>query len=171
MFQNFPVVLRQASPPSHFNRIKNDMKSFYFSSFHTQKSSFFQVLPSEEEGSMFLISQSPIYFKMSNCDFVFSFDKQFSLPRNIFISPVLKQGGREDIYSVKIVIPTSYFSSFSFHFPLPPFPLPLPSLISLSLLSKQTREHSAPTSAFLITQPLLNSMNFYFSPYSTETAL
>ena len=138
------------------------MKSFYFSSFHTQKS-FFHVLPSEEEGSMFLISYSPIYFKMSNCDLVLSSDKQFSLPRNIFISPVLKQGGREDISLVKIVTPASYFSSFSFHFPLSPFSLPPPSLISLSLSAVQANQ-GAFCSYFL-------TLNFYFSPYSTETAL
>lgn len=84
------------------------------------------VLQSEKEGSIFLISYNPIYFKILNCDFVFPSDIVL-FSRNIFISPVL--AGVVGSSSIIIVIPVSYFS---FHLVLPPSPHFLPFLVSLS---------------------------------------
>lgn len=146
------------------------MKSFYFSSFpHSEIFPFMYFHLRKKD----LCSWFHTVLSTSRCLIVTSFSLLInsSLYLEIFLFLLcLEMGWEEDISLVKIVIPASYFSSFSFHFPSPFFYLSLPSSLSLSLC-KQTREHSAPTSAILITWPLLDFMNFDFSPYSTETAV
>lgn len=99
---------------------------------------------------------------------LFSLLIYFSLPRNIFISLVLKG---EKTFSSVIIIPVS---CFSFHL-FPPCPSSLSSTVSLpSPLSAAQPNQGTFCSYqchFLITYPLLNPVKFGFSLYCIETVL